>query len=323
MPEISVIIPAYNAAPFILETLDSVRSQTFSDWEAWVVDDESSDNIQEIIQPYLKKDPRIRFIQQKNTGQGGARNTGIKNCQGQFIALLDSDDLWLPDKLTKQWEIIQKYPEVDLVYTTALHFSDMKMRLDQPPKWHYGIWKGEELFQKLFIENGVPNSSLLIRKSAVEKVGLYDESDNLRGTEDWDLLLRLASNGFTFYGIDSPLIKYRIHTGGIHLNSIRMLQGKLAVLRKFDENTHIPNWKRVRNYRIFIRELMNQYARRDQYEQMKCSFQELKQKDTNGWVTKIQTLFINWLNPGVFHYLSQKLVYRIGFRMEHFSYPWK
>ena len=239
-PIISVIIPAYNAANHIEATINSVQAQTYTNWEVWVVDDESSDGTYAMVQEIQAQDPRIHLIRQKNTGQGGARNTGIQNSQGEWIALLDADDIWMPEKLEKQIQVVAQDPEIDLVYTGWRNFSDQEDTSTQEYSWKPGKHTGKSLFRALFTENGIPNSSLLIRKAAVETLNYYDEADTLRGTEDWDLLLRAAKNGCTFFGIPQALLAYRIHEGGIHLNNVRMLEGKMAVVRKYDEDPEIP-----------------------------------------------------------------------------------
>src|SRR5690625_4493762 len=108
-PLISVITPAYNAARFISETIDSVRQQTYLNWEMIIVDDCSTDRTAEIVEEYIQKDHRIHFIQlEKNSGSAIARNTAMDHAKGDFIAFLDSDDLWYPEKLEKQLKFMQK-----------------------------------------------------------------------------------------------------------------------------------------------------------------------------------------------------------------------
>jgi glycosyltransferase involved in cell wall biosynthesis len=108
-PLVSVIIPCYNAAHFVAETIRSVAAQSYSNWELILIDDGSSDNTVEVIQPFLE-DRRIRFHTQKNQGVSAARNNGAAFARGDFIAFLDSDDVWLPEKLHRQLDVFRKYP---------------------------------------------------------------------------------------------------------------------------------------------------------------------------------------------------------------------
>ena len=115
MPTISVVIPAYNAAKTILETIDSVRQQTFSDFEVIVINDGSNDNTAELVNAVA--DDRLRLFSYENGGAAIARNRGIDHVSGEFIAFLDADDLWTPDKLELQLEALQKHPEAGVAHS--------------------------------------------------------------------------------------------------------------------------------------------------------------------------------------------------------------
>lgn len=122
-PAVSVIIPAYNAAQYVGEALESVFAQTFADYEVIVVNDGSpdTDELERVLAPYME---RTTYLKQENRGPSGARNTGIERARGKYVALLDSDDLWLSDYLTKQVALLDADPELDLVYSDALIFGD-------------------------------------------------------------------------------------------------------------------------------------------------------------------------------------------------------
>ena len=105
---VSIITPCYNGEQFIKETIDSVESQTYPNWEMLIIDDGSTDNSEKIVNQYVEKDSRIKLIKQKNAGSAAARNNGIRQAQGQYIALLDSDDIWLPEFLNDQIEFMNK-----------------------------------------------------------------------------------------------------------------------------------------------------------------------------------------------------------------------
>lgn len=136
MPKVSVIIPVYNCENFIEETLKSVLSQTYKDFEVIVVDDDSKDRTGEIVN--VIKDKRIVYIHQENGGVSMARNNGILNSKGEYIALLDHDDLWLPEKLERQMPTLESNSKIGLVYSDC-HIVDSKGRItgrsfkDHPP----------------------------------------------------------------------------------------------------------------------------------------------------------------------------------------------
>ncbi len=121
-PKVSVVIPAYNAMTYLPETITSVLQQTYTDFEVVVVNDGSTDKIEEWIVQI--SDPRIKLVSQANLGLAGARNTGIRESQGKYLAFLDADDLWEPTKLEKQVKILEKNPEVGLVYTWVTYIDE-------------------------------------------------------------------------------------------------------------------------------------------------------------------------------------------------------
>src|SRR5258706_9894136 len=119
-PLVSVIIPTFNNAPYLVESLNSVLNQSFRNFEVLVIDDGSTDNTAEVLQPYSAS---IRYIRQNNGGPSSARNRGLKEALGQFIAFQDSDDIWLADKLLFQMECFNQHPEVGVVFTGSKRFD--------------------------------------------------------------------------------------------------------------------------------------------------------------------------------------------------------
>ena len=204
-PQISIIIPTYNRADFLPKTITSILNQTYQEWEAIIVDDASIDNTEEIVKGY--QDSRIQYVSHKyNLGISAARNTGIKNSKGKYIALLDSDDEWLPEKLSCQMKIFQKEDlKCGVVCTSAYIVKDGKIssckalpnRLDS-------------IYEKLIFKNIIWCSSVLIRKECFEKLGLFDE--HLKSCEDWDMWIRI-SKYYKFIILKTPLIKYLVHPG--------------------------------------------------------------------------------------------------------------
>lgn len=189
-PLISVVIPAYNAAAYIGPTLDSVFAQTFTDFEVIVVNDGSPDTaaLESALAPYRSK---IRYIRQENRGPSGARNAAIKDARGRYVAFLDSDDVWLPQHLARQVEMLQADSSLGLVYSNAVHIEDGRavgVAFDNTPQ------SLPVDFDALLEERATVNtSSTVASRRAIMEAGLFDEQ--MRRCEDFDLWLRMAYSG--------------------------------------------------------------------------------------------------------------------------------
>jgi len=227
-PKVSVIIPAYNAEGYIADTLQSVFEQTYSNYEVIVVDDGSEDGTLPLLESYT---PRITVFSKPNGGPASARNVAIRHSDGEFIAFLDSDDLWHRNKLEEQIRFMEENPAIGLAYSEALMVGDGLMEerkigfTDNPT------------FCKLLYGDFIPNSTVVIRRSCVEKVGLLDESRELIAAEDYEYWLRIAKH-FTITGIPRPLAYYRVRGGSLMGDGKDIEKGlKLAleVLRRTEE----------------------------------------------------------------------------------------
>jgi glycosyltransferase involved in cell wall biosynthesis len=194
--EVSVIIPAYNRGWIIKEAIDSVLAQTFNEYELIVVDDGSEDNTAEILAGYNNK---IQIIHQANSGVSAARNRGIVSSSGRYIALLDSDDLWFPEKLNKQVSFFQNHPDAMICQTQEIWIRNGN-RVN--PRKHHKKLSGM-IFEPSLSLCLVSPSAVMFKRELLDKVGLFDE--NLPACEDYDLWLRV-SLGFPVYLIDEALI---------------------------------------------------------------------------------------------------------------------
>ncbi len=189
-PTISVVIPSYNTAPLIANCINSVFAQTFSDFEVIVVNDGSPDTaeLEKALEPYRGK---IVYLVQENKRAAGARNTAIGKARGEFLAFLDSDDSWLPDHLASQMELFGNDPALDLVYADALLLTDsprQKTFMEKCPS------QGAATFEALVVERcQIPVSTVVARKAAIVRAGLFDE--NLARCDDYDMWLRTAFFG--------------------------------------------------------------------------------------------------------------------------------
>lgn len=205
-PAISVVIPAYNAASFVEQTLQSVFSQTFRDTEVIVVDDGSTDNTRAVLQKYSD---RIRYVYKENGGQSSARNAGIRIAGGEYIALLDHDDMWLENKLELQLREMNRSKTTGLVTCGSVSFVPSGDTGTEIPRLnHLGR---EQLLSRLVLENCMGScSKTLIRSDCFRSLGMFDES--LHMAEDWEMWFRIAG-AYDIRSVELPLVRYRIHPG--------------------------------------------------------------------------------------------------------------
>lgn len=204
MPLVSVVIPAYNAAPWIGETLESVLAQTFQDFEVIVVDDGSKDDTAAVVARFK----RVQCIRKPNGGQASARNVGIRAAQGEYVAFVDSDDLWLPDKLRMQTDLLRQ-SGLAWVYSDAYAFDDETHRtlfiFSKVRRQYSG-----DILEQLFLADFIPMPTPIVKRGVFEQIGYFDESDTSRYAEDWDMWLRIAAC-FPVGLVNQPLAQYRVH----------------------------------------------------------------------------------------------------------------
>lgn len=239
MATVSVIIPAWNRAGVIAETLESVRRQTFGDWECIVVDDGSTDDTPRVVAHFVQQDPRFRLIRQENSTAARARNRGAAEAQGEFLAFLDSDDLFEPDKLAWQVAALRSDPSAVLAYGETfnfkdgdphkggLFFSDSRERPAGPPPAG---------FEQLLTMN--PIIAPLVRADAFRQAGGFDVS--LPSAEDWDMWLSLARRGTLVF---EPRLsqRYRSHGGPFGNKSAQTLRNYTCASEVFAKHLrHVP-----------------------------------------------------------------------------------
>lgn len=201
MPTISVVIPAYNAKRTIVETITSVQQQTFSDFEMIVINDGSTDRTLELLQSI--EDNRLKVFSYENGGLPVARNRGISHATGEFIAFLDADDLWTPDKLELQLAALQQHPEAGVAYSWTSYFLDGE---ESTFPFNPVFFEGN-VYDKLLVNNFIANgSNILVRKNAIEAVGEFEPT--LKSSEDWDFYIRLAAK-WHFVVVPKHQILYR------------------------------------------------------------------------------------------------------------------
>lgn len=231
-PLISVIIPAYNAEKFIAATLDSVLSQTYPHLEIIVVDDGSQDRTAEIVAAYAQHDRRLTLLRQSNQGVAAARNLAIEQSTGEYIAPIDADDIWYPQKLEKQLALmLHSEPTVGLIYGWSAYINEA------------GDLTGGKLaaqqvgavYSHLLAGNFVGNASTpLIRRSCLLQVGRYNlqmKQAEAQGCEDWDLYLRIAEH-YQFGLVSEFLVGYRLPNGSMSCQYTAMIKSHALMMEQ-------------------------------------------------------------------------------------------
>ena len=227
---VSVVIPAYNAAPFIGAALDSVFAQSFTDYEVIVVNDGSPDT-PELERAVLPLRARIVYISQPNGGPSSARNTAIRRARGTYVAFLDSDDVWMPEYLAEQMRILTADPSLDLLYSNGVIFGDSPLagrsQMDVTPS------RGAVTFERLIEERcTVLTSCAVARRQALIEAGLFDE--RFTRCEDVHLWLRLAFRRRRMTYHRKPLVRHLRRRGSLSDDVTAMTHAFIDVLRDID-----------------------------------------------------------------------------------------
>ena len=226
-PAVSVIVCAYNVTPFIAGALDSLRAQTFRDFETIVVNDGCPDsaNLERVLEPYRSE---IIYIRQENQGLAGARNTAVRAARAPLVALLDSDDTWEANYLEAQTEFFGADPQPDVVSPNALFVGETlfpgKTMTDLFPN------RGEVSFSSLVEQKNRIFGGVTARREAILRAGLFDSS--LRAAEDLDLWLRMAHGGARFVYNHRPLYRYFARPNSLSNDPIWITTNVLQVYRK-------------------------------------------------------------------------------------------
>ncbi len=223
--DISVVVPAYNSSRFIEAALDSVVAQTLAPREIIIIDDGSTDDTFERIQHWQAKTKlNITLLKQANQGVSAARNHGIRNATGNWIALLDADDIWLAEHLTRLAGAVHVYADLIAVFADGVYFDSEKksksspiarvkaLRVSEAKQGNKVHRLGAKFFEVLLPGLFFPPSSLIFKREAALKVGLFDES--IRASEDREFILRLSRLG-QFAFVDQALVKIRIHESNL------------------------------------------------------------------------------------------------------------
>jgi glycosyltransferase involved in cell wall biosynthesis len=235
MASVAIVIPAYNQAHYLGEAIRSALAQTYADLAVIVVDDGSTDPTREVVESF--NDPRITYVYQENAGLSAARNTGIRRTNSPYISFLDSDDLFLPEKLSLLVPLLEKDAEIHLAAGQAVVIDEKGRRREKQSEN-----KIPDPSSRFLLYNPLHVGSVLLRRACLEKIGLFDE--DLRAYEDWDLWLRLLRAGYRIAWIDQPVSLYRFHEAQMTRDGTRMRTASLAVLNKTFRDPKLPEaWR--------------------------------------------------------------------------------
>jgi glycosyltransferase involved in cell wall biosynthesis len=246
MPAVSVIIPAYNAEAFVEEAVRSVFAQTYRDFEIIVVDDGSTDGTPDVVRSL---EGSVRLIRQRNQGLPAARNAGAAAATGEWLAFLDADDIWLPDKLERQMR--RADGSVVLIYTDRYNFG-ARGDLPEVQGLVTPLLEGEIFESLLYFGNFITASSVLIQRRVFNGLGGFYEK--LKAAEDWDLWIRCAATSLA--GVcREPLLRYRFHTANMSRDGSVMSAARACVLQRAFElpRSSSLSWidKRIIHSRVF------------------------------------------------------------------------
>jgi glycosyltransferase involved in cell wall biosynthesis len=261
MPRVSVIIPAYNAAKFLPTSIESVIGQTYDSWEMVLVDDGSNDETRELVASYAPKmGHKLRYVYQPNRGLPAARNTGIRNSQGDLIALLDADDIWLPLRLERSVAAMDSDAEVGLV-----HGRFERVNPEGSP-----IGQIQPIFLREYLSGRIADhiytrkihlacATTTFRKSCIDKAGWFDET--MRSTEDRDLWFRIACH-YRVAFVDEIIAQYRVSPGSMSSNTDRMFTWQKYFIEKHFKAGSCGRWKRSQALASIYRDRADDLFRR-------------------------------------------------------------
>ena len=227
-PSFSVVIAAYQVADVIGDALESVRRQTYPPLETIVCDDGSTDGLEEALAPYRDE---IVFVQKRNGGEASAKNAAAARARGDFVAILDADDVYLPERLAALADLAQARPDLDILTTDALLVANgVTVRHNYDRTWRFDVAdQRRAILQRNFIFGHAA-----VRRTRFVEHGGFDES--ILWTTDWDLWLRMILGGASAGCVDEPLAHYRLRESSLTAQRRQLVLGRLATLEKAREN---------------------------------------------------------------------------------------
>jgi glycosyltransferase involved in cell wall biosynthesis len=258
-PPVSILIPAFNAAPTLAESLASVQAQTFGNFEAIVVDDGSRDETAAIAEATRAQDPRFHLLRQANHGRAAALNTALSRARGQWIAFQDADDVWLPEKLERQMALLSADSSANFLFTN-FYFWDGCRDLYPALADSKPLPDGDPM-PGLILADHYASTTVLVRRDTLAAAGPFDPE--LRLSQDWDMWLRLGDLGLRARGLRQPLVRYRRWPGSVTADRSRVAEANIRVLEKNLARTRHDKFKPVYRRSLAraraVRELLRAY----------------------------------------------------------------
>ena len=219
---VSIVIPVFNSAKYITECLNSVLNQSYKNFEIIIADDGSTDNTVELINNY--QSDLIVVYSQENSGQGRARNLAVEKANGEWIAFIDSDDIWFIDKLEKQLELCKNY-----VWSHTDYFFIGNIVAPHTRSIDFVSNNSGDIFDHLVVDNTIATSTVMIKKSIFKEFGGFNTS--YRALQDWDLWLRIAKKYEIGY-YDKPLAEYRVHSSSVSRSTRRNFPYHMEIINR-------------------------------------------------------------------------------------------
>ena len=298
---VSVIIPCYNYGAYVADTIVSLQSQTYENWEAIVVDDGSKDDTGSRVLGLAQNDARIFYVHQKNQGVSVARNTGMAMARGEFISFLDADDLITPSKLRAHVEHFWRCPSVDISFSSLRYFLDgnpgklfTNYKLDSVRDRNCTISGcGREIFPAFIQQNNLPLQAAMFRRALLQRVGDFDS--DMRALEDWDYVLRSILRGACIAGVDDPvaMAMVRVHPGSATPNIAfsdymdrvyRNVSAEIELLRDSDREED------ARFYSECLHKMLSERAQRQKKRLLKERRAEVRDRILNSGLANFSEL---------------------------------
>ena len=232
--QVSVILPFYNGKAYIKETIDSLHAQTYPNYEVLLIDDgspkqEESQYAADLISSL--HDPRFVYVWKANGGLSDARNFGIARSEGEFIAFVDQDDLWMPTKLEDQIRMVERHPEAQVVFTDGAYIGERNHPIGMGRRYRLPDGEVPDTYTRLLRRNFVLTISMLIRKQLIDRAGAANRY--FLTSPDYEYTLRLARL-CDFHYLDKPLIGYRLHAANTTKNRLRLYGEDLIIMSMQD-----------------------------------------------------------------------------------------
>lgn len=299
-------MPVYNGERYLKESIDSVLNQTYQNLELVAIDDGSTDNSNKILASYAEKEKRVRRLSQRNAGQAKARNTGIQASQGEYIAFLDQDDLWVRDKLALQVKAISEN-KVDVVYSSGFVFDEDNVE-DETRAFAVLLGRHEaaEMLRQLFALNRIPVLSVLLKKNVMTNVGLIDESQEIANCDDYDLWLRLAEAGASFLGMPDKLVRYRRHSNQASKDKIKSLKAEVVVLEKYRHNDQVSEFEKYIRYQTIYNDLISALIENNNFTEAKEYLYRQFNNNKRSFMALLHRIALRFL-PGEYKTISYYL----------------